>query len=280
MAAIKTQTVPALDRALSILELIARSRAGLTLPELVEQSKLPRSSVHYLLVTLERRGYLQRNERTSRYLFGMNLIHLANAAVNGLSLRQQAAPHLQSLMRRTQLTVHMGILQEKEAVLIAKLEPPQGLRLATWVGKRMDVHCTGLGKALIAHLPPSELDRLIREHGLPRHNENTIFSARKLKDELDRVVRLGFAYDDEEDELGSRCVGAPVLDAHGRAIAAVSVAGSASEINRTNLETLAREIKSAATAISQALCESEREWRNSLGMVAAAAAASAAQRAS
>ena len=69
MAAIKTQTVPALDRALSILELLAKSRAGLTLPELVEQSALPRTSVHYLLVTLERRGYVQRNQRTSRYLF-------------------------------------------------------------------------------------------------------------------------------------------------------------------------------------------------------------------
>src|SRR5436190_18694932 len=92
MAAIKTQTVPALDRAISILELLGKSRAGLTLPELVQQSGFPRSSIHYLLVTLERRGYVQRNERTSRYLFGVNLVQLANSAWSGLSLRQQAAP--------------------------------------------------------------------------------------------------------------------------------------------------------------------------------------------
>ena len=95
MTAIKTQTVPALDRALSILEILARSRAGLTLPEMVEQLKLPRSSVHYLLVTLERRGYLQRNERTSRYLFGMKMVQLSNMAI-------QAAGSMASFLHCTQ----------------------------------------------------------------------------------------------------------------------------------------------------------------------------------
>jgi DNA-binding IclR family transcriptional regulator len=257
MAAIKTQTVPALDRALSILELLSRSRAGLTLPELVEQSNLPRSSVHYLLVTLERRGYLQRNERTSRYLFGLNLVHLSNAAWNGLSLRQQAAPYLHHLMRRTQLTVHMAILNEHEAVLVGKLDPLDSAPKATWIGKRMDVNCTSLGKALIAYLPEPEIDRIILAHGLPRHNENTIHSPKKLKEDLARVVRLGYALDDEEDELGLRCIGVPVLDGIGRAIAAVSIAGTSSEINESNFEFLVREAKVTASGIAEALAESD-----------------------
>ena len=268
MAAIKTQTVPALDRALSLLELLARSRAGLTLPELVEQSKLPRSSVHYLLVTLERRGYLQRNERTSRYLFGMNMVRLANTALSGLSLRQQVAPYLQGLVRRTNLTVHMGILRDNEAVLVAKHDSPHGTKTATWVGKRMDVHCTGLGKSLIAYLPAEELDVLIREHGLPRRNENTICSPRKLREELARVVRLGHALDDEEDELGSRCIGVPVLSADCRAIAAISVAGTSAEITGARMEMLIRETKLTATSIAQSLAESEEHLPSSMGHAA------------
>jgi DNA-binding IclR family transcriptional regulator len=255
MAAIKTQTVPALDRALSILELLGKSRAGLTLPELVEQSRLPRSSVHYLLVTLERRGYVQRNERTSRYMFGVNLVHLTNAAWSGLSLRQQAGPYLSALVRKTGLTAHMGILKDHEAVIIAKHGPLDGTRIATWVGKRMEVHCTGLGKALIAYLSEPQLERIVREHGLPRHNENTIFSPRKLRDELARVAQQGYALDDEEDELGLRCIGAPVFDDAGGAIAAVSLSGTSLQINQANYGFLIREIKATAAEIAEVLAE-------------------------
>lgn len=257
MAAIKTQTVPALDRALSILELLAKSRAGLTLPELVEQSRFPRSSIHYLLVTLERRGYVQRNERTSRYLFGVNLVQLANSAWSGLSLRQQAAPFLGNLVRRARMTAHMAILKDNEAVIVAKHSPLDGPRTATWIGKRMDVHCTGLGKALIAYLTEPELESLLREHGLPRHNENTISSPRKLREELARVVLNGFSLDDEEDELGLRCIGAPVFDSCGRAIAAVSVSAASAQFTEESYAFLIRETKGAAVAIGDALAQSD-----------------------
>jgi DNA-binding IclR family transcriptional regulator len=266
MAAIKTQTVPALDRALSILELLAKSRAGLTLPELVEQSHIPRSSVHYLLVTLERRGYVQRNERTSRYLFGLNLVHLANSAWSGLSLRQQAAPFLGSLARRAQMTAHMAILKDKEAVIVAKHSPFDGMRMATWVGKRMEVHCTGLGKALIAYLSEPQLECILREHGLPRHNENTICSAKKLREELARVVQNGFSLDDEEDELGLSCIGAPVFDAGGHAVAAISLSAASSHFNESSYAFLVREAKSTAAAIGEALAGSASEWNGPIGI--------------
>src|SRR5579863_8428594 len=106
MPAVKTRTVPALHKALGILELLTISRAGATLPELVAQSGLAKSSAHYLLVTLERRGYVRRSERSGRYLLGAKLFSLANSALNGLGLRQHAAPHLFGLAMRTGLTVH------------------------------------------------------------------------------------------------------------------------------------------------------------------------------
>jgi DNA-binding IclR family transcriptional regulator len=255
MSAIKTRTVPSLDKALYILELLTHSRAGLTLPELVQQSGLAKSSVHYLLVTLERRGYVNRMERTGRYVLGMRVFSMANSVLRGLSQRQRAAPHLASLRLRTGLTVHMAILEQGEAVLIAKHEGAGSLRLATWIGKQMDLHCTGLGKALIAFLPDSELDAAIRERPLSRHNENTITHPKRLRENLELAVRNGYALDDEEDELGSRCVGVPIFGPGGRPIASLSVAGSLNEITHENVAMLAVECKRAAAAISRVLLD-------------------------
>ena len=189
MSAVKTHSVPSLEKALTLLELLAKSKAGLTLPDLVLRTGIPKSSAHCLMVTLERRGYLHRNERTGRYMFGLQLFSLANMAVSGLSLRDEGASFLRDLATKTRLTAHMAILDQHEAVLISKFEPSGLFRLATWIGKRMDLHCTGLGKALLAHLPPEEINRIIDGHPLPRHNDNTLFSRSRLTEELARNRR-------------------------------------------------------------------------------------------
>jgi DNA-binding IclR family transcriptional regulator len=251
MRTLNTPSVPALDRALTVLELLAKSNKGLGLGELSRSLGVPRSSTHCLLVTLERRGYLERNIQTHRYLFGVKLLSLANLALSGIKLREVAAPFLQSLMRATRLTVHLGILEDGEAVLIEKVEPPGLLRLATWIGKRMDVHCTGLGKALIAYVPEEELDLLIRKHGLPRHNENTVTSVRKFKMQLAEIRSKGYAVDAEEDELGLCCVGAPVFNHASQVVASVSAAGTLSQVTQDSLHSLAEKVKKTANAISR-----------------------------
>jgi DNA-binding IclR family transcriptional regulator len=256
MPAIKTRTVPALHKALGILELLAVSRSGSTLPELVAQSGLAKSSAHYLLVTLERRGYVRRSERTGRYLLGVKLFSMANSALNGLSLRQRAAPHLFGLAMRTNLTAHFAILEHSEAVLIGKQEPSCGTRVATWIGKRMSLHCTAIGKSILAFLPEAEVAGIVREHGLARHNENTIATSRRLREELDRVAKLGYATDDEEDELGLRCIGVPVFGPESRPLAAISLSGLVPELTSEDLPRLAGELLQTATAISHAAEES------------------------
>lgn len=253
MALLKTPSVPALERAISILELLAGSRNGLPLADLARQMHLPKSSVHCLLITLERHGYLHRNARTNRYLFGMGLVNLANTALGGLELREHAARFLHDLAQRIGLTVHLAILKQNEAVLIDKIEPLGTRKLATWLGKRMDVHCTGVGKALIAFLPEHELDQLIRETGLPRHNDNTLVSPKKLKEELARVRVAGFSIDDEEDEIGNRCIGAPVFKAAGQVVAAISISGLISQITEENSSALAGQLRQTALELSRSL---------------------------
>lgn len=253
MSASKTQSVPALERTLTILEILAKSRRGLTISDIVRNLHLPKSTTHTLLLTLERRGYLHRNEQTHRYLFGFKLFSLAKTALSGNEFREQASPMLRSLMDSCGLTIHMAILEQSDIVLIDKVEPPGLIKLATWIGKRMDPHCTGVGKALIAYLPDEKLNILVTEHGLPRHNEDTIVSVSKLKRQLAEVRRLGYALDDEEDEIGLRCVGCPIFDSTGAAVAAISASGTVSQITPDNLSTLVNKVKRTASSISQHL---------------------------
>lgn len=250
---LKTRSVPALDRALNALELLAGSKHGLTLPELSAALKVPKSSAHSLLLTLERRGYLHRNVRTNRYLFGLQLFSLANMALAGIDLREKAAPFLRALMGRSRLTAHLAILDHHEAVLIDKAEPPGVYKLATWLGKRMELHCTGVGKAMLAYFSEDELDQVIRQHGLPRHNDNTIASPKRLRDELARIRRMGHALDDEEDEIGYRCVGAAVFDSAGKVIGGVSVSGDIEYIVADRLPALAEQVKQCAQSVSAIL---------------------------
>jgi DNA-binding IclR family transcriptional regulator len=248
----KTPSVPSLERALAILELIATSRAGKAPPEIAAALRLPKSSVHSLVITLERHQYLHRNENTGRYMFGSKLFSLANMSLVGFEVRSMAVPHMRSLMERTGLTVHLALLERFEAVLVEKVEPPGVFKLATWLGKRMDLHCTSLGKALIAHLPEEELALLVRERGLPRHNDNSIVSFRKLKEELARSRQLGFAIDDEEDEIGYRCIGAPIVDEAGHPAAAISISGTIAQVREENSRALAKEVRQAAEAVTRA----------------------------
>jgi len=246
----KTQSVPALERGLSILECLSKSKCGLTLTQLAAQLELPKSSVHCLLLTFERHDYLYRDARSGRYRLGLRLCDLADAALSGCALRDQAMPYLNQLRDATQLTCHMAVLEQEEVVLIAKAEG-LGSRVNTWLGKRMDIHCTALGKSLAAYLPADELETLVRRRGMLRHNDNTIASLKKLKEELERVRRLGYSIDDEEEEIGTRCIGVPVLHTEYHPVAAISLSGTTSQINDANVDPLIAELKIKAAAIAQ-----------------------------
>jgi DNA-binding IclR family transcriptional regulator len=248
--AAKTGSVPSLERGMAIMESVARSKIGLTLSQVARSLHLPKSSAHSLLLTLQRLGYLYRNEATHRYRCDLKLVRIANLVLGGYALRGNAKPIISRLMEDTKFTVHMAVRSDTEVVLAEKSAPYESPHLATWVGKRLDFHCTSLGKCLLAFLPGSEIDRIVRERGLLRHNENTIASVSRLKAELAKVRNQGFAVDDEEEELGVRCVGAPVFDSEGEVVAAISISGNTEQINRVNLPQLCLRVCEAAEALS------------------------------
>jgi DNA-binding IclR family transcriptional regulator len=253
--AARTRSVPVLCRALETLEILAASKNGLTLPEVSRKLNIAKSSAHMILVTLLREGYVNRSARTRRFSLGFKLFSLASEALNGLPIREAAVPHMRQLMLSTNLTVHLAVLERYEAVLIAKVDPPGAARLSTWIGRRMEVHCTGVGKALIAHLPDDEIEHLFRTRVFARHNDNTIVSAKRMMAELEKVRRDGYSIDDEEDEVGLRCLGAPVLSQDGHLLGALSIAGTVIEVNNANTRELVAKLKGAAAQIARTMAE-------------------------
>ena len=253
----RTQSVPAVEKVFAILEVLARSQAGLTLRELAHECNVPKSTVHCIVITLERCGYLHRNQRTSRYLFGRKLFSLANQTLGGLELKEQVEPEMRALARYTRLSVHLGINEFDEAVIVSKISfPHHGKSVGSWIGKRMELHCTALGKALISSWSEADLARLARERTLSRHNDNTIFSLKRLQQELSNVRSLGYAVDDEEDVLGCRCVGAPVHDRDGNVVAALSVSGDTCDITAENVRAIAEKVRETSRVLSRSIASS------------------------
>lgn len=250
MPQIKHNSVPSVERALSVLQCVGQSKRGFSISEISRRLKIPKSSAHLILTTLEQRGFLQKNTQTARYHFGLQLVSLSRSALENLDLREEAKPFLCALMQQTQLTVHMAVLERDEAVVIEKVEAPGFVRLASWVGRRLDVNCTSVGKVLIAYLSIEEIDHLLRTKEFAKHNSRTIISKTAFVRELKLVKHLGYAVDDEEDEPGVRCVGAPVFNENGKVVAAISAAGTTNQIGPTRIPTLAKQVTDAALRIS------------------------------
>lgn len=242
-------TAPALERGLAILEALARSRGGLSLSQLTRYLDLPKSSVFCLLRTLENCGYLFRDPESGKYTVSLRVCNLASLALSGISMRDQARPHLRQLAEETHLTVHMTILENGSCVLIEKVVPTGVTPIASWVGKHLSLHCTAVGKAVAAYLPEDQLAKILREQGLLRHNENTICSIKRLKQDLELVRQRRYALDDQEEEIGMRCIGAAVFD-RDKVVGALSLVATTNEIHSGNLPTLAANVIQTAARIS------------------------------
>jgi IclR family acetate operon transcriptional repressor len=170
-----------------------------------------------------------------------------------MTLREVAHPVLVGVMRHTGLASKMGILDQDQALLIDQVHPPQISTPMTWLGKHLDLHCTALGKALASSMPSEEWQRLTTQHKLARHNDATICSPGRLIKELTLTRERGYAFDNEEFDIGMRCLAVPVLSASGEPVAAIGVSGTTLDIQESLLEPLVRVLKTAAARIADGL---------------------------
>jgi IclR family KDG regulon transcriptional repressor len=234
-----SQPVQSVDRAITLLEVLSGAQPRMSLADVSKAAHLPKSTTHRLLQTLVQRGLVRQDGDTAEYALGLKLFEMAFIILNRMDLRKQALPVLERLNEETNLTVHLAILDEGDVVYIEKMDPERPVRMYSAVGKRAPAHSTGLGKTLLAYLPEEELRCVVEEKGLPRYTPNTITTWGGLVDELAMVRRRGYALDAGEHEEVLRCVAAPVRDAHGEVIAAVSLTGTVSDMNIEEAERLA-----------------------------------------
>ncbi len=260
--------VQTLERASFILDILGQSPQGISIKDLSDKMRLPKGTTHRLLSSLSYFGYVRQDQGTKNYFLGFKLVELGNMLLGQLDLRKEAEPFLRDLAERTKETVHLVILDGNEIVYLDKLETEPhtgGLRMASRVGSRNPAHSCAVGKVLMAHLPVEALARLVEDKGLPRRTANTITDFKQLRDHMAVVRKQGYAVEDEENERGIRCVGAPIFNEAGRVVAAISVSGPAFRVTKKSVqESLKKEVMETALRISQRLGFRGRTWRPGL----------------
>lgn len=242
------------DNALALLEAFEHSASHLSVTELSLKLGVAKSTISRLLTTLSARGYVQKNPITGKYSIGLKLFEIGSIAVAHLTPRDEARPILEQLMLTTQETVHMGVLDQGEVVYIEKIESSQALSMFSKIGRRAPLHCTSLGKAILAFQPAPEIKALVfSELELKSFTEKTIRDREKLMEELNDVKRKGYAVDDEEFALGLYCLSAPIRDFKGKVVASVGIGGPAVRLRETPHPHFVEEVMQAAASISTRL---------------------------
>ena len=214
-----------LEKSFLVLEqVVARQDTGLSFSEIVFSNNFPKSSVHRILKILLTTGYLVYEEESKKYRGGLKLARLGAKVIENFDLRNIIRPHLQKLHEDTGHTCHVGIENDGRGVYLDKIESRDyGIRLFSEIGKDFPLHCTGLGKVLLAYLPQSRQIQIINEKNLVAFTDKTLTEPDKLIEELIKIKKNGYALDMEEITRGIMCVAAPIINFNQQIIAGISV---------------------------------------------------------
>jgi len=241
-----------LERAVSVLEALSESDAPLSLAEICQRMGLHKSTAHRSLMVLERSALIDRTLE-NRFRLGLKLYELGNRAVEQIDLRARVYPFFRRLAAQVGETVHLSVLQKTSVVYLDKVEPNRRVCMSSKIGTSNPVYCTSMGKAMLAFQPEEMIEKIVAKIRFTRYTPKTLCSREKLLEYLKIVRRRGYAIDDEEIELGVRCVGAPVLNEDHWAIAAVSVSGPSSRITARRVPAIAEHLLICCREISASL---------------------------
>jgi DNA-binding IclR family transcriptional regulator len=238
--------------AFAVLQAFRGSDDWLTSRELSQRACLPKSSGHRLILTLEELGALVRGPH-GRYRPGMLLVSLSQTVGIAQLLREASNRIMQDLAKRLQLTVHLGMLEDGMVAYVDKVSTPTAFPAYTRVGSKLEAYCSGLGKVLLAALPPDRLENFILDGDLVALTPQTITDRTQLRAELEKVRLQGYAVDDREYQADMRWVAVPICDSEGRVMAALSVTGRATEVPIEQCERIHCELTAMGRAITQRL---------------------------
>ena len=245
----QTPTIQVLERAFALLDLLASSQETLTLKQISERSRLHPSTAHRILNDLTIGRFVDRPQ-AGTYRLGMRLLELGNLVKDRLDVREAALAPMRELHKLTQQTVNLSFRQSDEIVYVERAYSERsGMQVVRAVGGRAPLHLTSVGKLFLAHDEPGRVRAYATRTGLTGHTRNSITEIGRLERELSQVRATRLARDDEELELGVRCMAAGIFDDQGKLVAGLSISAPADRLD----EAWAQRVRDTARRISDAL---------------------------
>lgn len=244
--------VQTLEKALEIVELLSKnsSRHPMGITEISRSLDMGKSTVHRILDTLLAYKYIEKCPRTHGYRLGWRMFEIGNMVPIQHDLYNFDYEILQELCDEFCETVNFGVRDEKDIVIVSKVDPEIRLRVNRQIGTREPSHASSLGKVLISELSEEELDNLFPEEELEQYTPNTIKTLEELKAELKKIRKQGFAIDNEELFPGLICIAMPVRDYNNKIVAAVSLSGPSFRMNFNKLTSIQAKLKQACKELS------------------------------
>jgi IclR family acetate operon transcriptional repressor len=252
-----SQTV---DRALTVLNLFTPTEHDLALTQIATRLGLHPTTAYRLLSTMEASGYVIRDAASGRYRLGLKLVELAGLTLNQMDLYRHTLPELDVLRDELNLNANLAVLDDGDVFHLAYAVRPDVARFYTAIGRRSVAHCTALGKVLLAAQPRESVHAVVNARGWRPYTEQSIQDFSSLDAALDEVAAHGYAIDDGERRVGTRCVAAPLCDRSGAVVGAISVSGPAEQAEAIGLERVIRDVLAAAERVSSRLGHLGSGW--------------------
>jgi DNA-binding IclR family transcriptional regulator len=248
----KRMRLSSVANAIRLTKAFSEQEYEMGISALASRLGLAKSTVHRLATTLVEYDMLEQNRETGKYRLGLAFFELGTLVRRKMDVTTEAQGEIHALADSSGETVQLAILDHLTVLYIRIRESRQAIRLSSGLGSRAPAHCTGVGKALLAFQPPEVVQQVI-ENGLKRYTENTIVEPEKLRAELASIRAKGYAIDDEEIEIGLRCVAAPIRDHSGRVVASISVAAPVQRMSKKQVQAAIPPVLAAAENISRRL---------------------------
>jgi len=246
-------SVKALEKSLLILEILANSGGEIDLSTLTRHTQIPKSTLLRLLNTLKNHNFVLQDSQSRRFRLGWALIHLGKAAEQSFNLIQIVHPFMEDLASQTGETVSLVLLDGDHAIYVDQVVSSSIIRGHPPIGTPLHLHCTASGKVLLSAFSSQEFESFIGRTQLVKKTEKSIVNPLVLQEEIRRIQKQGYAFDDEETEIGGRCVAAPVFNKQGHIEASVSIVGPSTRIRQSDLVSIATVVKRVADQASAAL---------------------------
>ena len=240
-------------RLFQIIEFLASSKDWVSLRMMARELHISAASAYRDLSSLRGIGYVRQHPQSARYQLTLKIAWISAQLLDNVQLRQIVHPFLQQLTSETNETTHLAVLDGAEIVYIDKVDNAQAMRMRSRVGQRGNVYSTAVGKSMLAFIPGAELESVLHRVKFQPLTEHTITDPTKFRQQLSKIRQLGYAVDDEENEVGIRCIGSPVYDHTGRLSGALSISGWTLTMTHERIPELAPQLLQTCQSISQEL---------------------------